>query len=144
MAANAWEIYDSAKEYLGDGTIDLDGGTFVCMLVTSAYTFSAAHTQISDVSANEVTGNGYARYSLTATWVRSGGTVTWDSDDATFTASGGSITARRAIIFDDATTVPVDALICSSLLDNTPADVSVTDGNTLTVQMNASGIFTLS
>lgn len=146
MAANAWEFYNSFKEYMGDGTIDMDdnAGTFTVALVTSAYTFAATHTQRSDFSANEVSGSGYATYSLTVTWVESAGTVTWDSDDATFTASGGSITARRAIIYDDSTTTPVDALVCSSLLDNTPADVSVTDGNTLTVAMAGTGIFTLS
>jgi hypothetical protein len=34
--------------------------------------------------------------------------------------------------------------VCYSLLDNSPADVTVTDTNTLTVQINASGVFTLS
>jgi hypothetical protein len=62
-----------------------------------------------------------------------------------FTASGGSITARYAVIDDDTVTTPVaDPLVCYSLLDNSPADLTATDGNTFTVQMNASGIFTLS
>ena len=144
MAADAWLIYHSAKEYIGDNTIDLDNDTFVCDLVTSAYTPSlSTHTAKSDLGANIVSGNGYASDTLVVTWVQSGGTVTFDSDDATYTASGGSITARYAVIWDDTTTSPVDALLCYSLLDNAPADVSVTDGNTLTVQMNASGVFTL-
>ena len=144
MVANAWEFYNSFKEFMGDGTIDLDTDAFVMALVTSVYTFSAAHTQRSDFSANEVSGNGYAADSLAVTWVLAGATVTFDSDDGAYTASGGSITARRAIIFDDTTAAPVDALCVSSLLDNTPADVTVTDTNTLTVQINASGVFTLS
>jgi hypothetical protein len=37
----------------------------------------------------------------------------------------------------------VDPLIASILLDTTPADVTATAGNTLTLQWNASGIFTL-
>lgn len=142
-AAGAWTFYNSFREYVADGTIDLDTHVFKVLLTTSTYSVSAAtHTQISDIT-NELSGSGYARYTLTATWTRSGATVTFDSDDATFTASGGSLTARYAVIFDDTTTSPVDALVCYCLLDSTPADVTVTDGNTLTVQMNASGIFTL-
>lgn len=143
MAADAWQFYDTFKEYMADNTIDLDGDTFIMGLVTSTYTFSASHSTISDIT-NELSGSGYARDTLVASWVRSGGTVTFDSDDGVFTASGGPITARRAFIFDDTPTSPADPLVCSSLLDNAPADVSVTDGNTLTIQINASGIFTLS
>ncbi len=144
MAASAWALFDSAKEYIGDGTIDLDSDTFICLLVTSSYTYAATHTQISDVT-NELSGNGYSRQTLTGvTWSRSGGTTTFDSADIAWTASGGSITARRAIVFDDTTTSPADALLCSSLLDDAPADVTVTDGNTLTLQINASGMWTLS
>lgn len=145
MAADAWLIYHSAKEWIGDGTIDLDGDTFIMGLSTSSYTPSlSTHTDITDVTGSEVSGNGYARDTLAVTWVESGGTVTFDSDDGAFTASGGSITARYAWIFDDTVTTPTaDPLICYSLLDNSPADVSVTDGNTLTVEINASGVFTL-
>jgi hypothetical protein len=35
----------------------------------------------------------------------------------------------------------VDPLVASILLDTTPADVTTTTGNTLTLQWNASGIF---
>jgi len=34
-------------------------------------------------------------------------------------------------------------VLCYCLLDSTPADVTTTDGNTFTVQINASGVFTL-
>ena len=54
-------------------------------------------------------------------------------------------TARYAAIYDDTVASPVvDPIVCSTLLDTTPADVTATDGNTFTIQMNASGIFTLS
>ena len=64
--------------------------------------------------------------------------------DEVFTASGGSIVCRFAVIDDDTVSSPVtDPLVCFSLLDNAPADVTATDTNTLTIAMNASGIFTL-
>lgn len=143
MAADAWQFYNTAREYIGDGTIDLDDDTFKMGLVSSSYSFSAeSHSTLSDIT-NELSGSGYARDTLSVTWTRSTGTVTFDSDDGAFTASGGSITARRAFIYDDTPSSPADPLLCSSLLDNTPADVSVTAGNTLTVQIHSSGIFTL-
>jgi hypothetical protein len=61
-----------------------------------------------------------------------------DPSDAVWTASGGSITARFAVIYESGGNV-----LCYCLLDNAPADVTATDGNTLTVAFNASGIFTL-
>lgn len=140
MAADAWVIHDRFKEYKGDNTIDMDGDTFEVRLYTSASNIATTSVGDATTATNEVSGNGYAADVLVSTWNRSAGTVTFDSDDATFTASGGSITARYAAIIDT-TTVP-DEVVAHSLLDNTPADVTVTDGNTLTVQMNASGIFT--
>ena len=148
MAADAWVVHDKAKEYMGDGTVDLDTHTFNIVLFLS--TSNIATTSIDGYAAatNEVaTANGYTQggQALTSvTWTESSGTVTWDSADSVWTASGGSITARFAAIYDDTVTSPVaDPIICDSLLDNTPADVTATDGNTLTVQMNASGVFTL-
>ena len=113
MAANAWEFYDTFREYMGDGTIDLDDDTFIMGLSTSTYTFASTHSTLTDIT-NELSGNGYARDTLTATWVRSSGTVTFDTDDGAFTASGGSITARRAWIFDDTPTSPADPLVAES------------------------------
>ena len=66
-------------------------------------------------------------------------TVTVDDPaDVVWTAAGGSIVARYAVIYESAGNV-----LCYCLLDATPADVTVTDTYTLTVALNASGIFTL-
>lgn len=143
MAAEAWKFYNTAREYIGDGTIDLDDHTFKALLVSSSYSPNfETHTVLADIT-NELSGSGYARFTLTCTWVRSTSTVTFDSNDSTYTASGGSITARREVVYDDTPSSPADPLLCASLLDSTPADVSVSDGNTLTIARHASGIFTL-
>ena len=143
MAAEAWKMYNTAREYIGDGTIDLDDHVFKELLVTSAYTPNfETHTVLADIT-NELSGNGYARFTLTQTWVRVTTTVTLDTNDSTYTAAGGAITARRAVVFDDTPSSPADPLLCASLLDTTPADVSVSDGNTLTIARHASGMFTL-
>lgn len=144
MAANALVFYDSFVERIADGGHDLDTNTFKVQLHTSSYTPSAAHAQLSDLTNEVANGNGYTTGGATlasVTWGQTGGTATFDAADTAWTASGGSITARYAVLYDD--TSVGDLLIGYILLDNTPADVTVTDGNTLTLQWNASGIFTL-
>lgn len=146
MAASAWALFHGAKEYIADGTIDLDSDTFKCILLASSWTPSlSADDAYADISANELsTANGYTAGGFTCTnvtWVNSSGTMTFDMDDPTWTASGGAITARYAAIFSDTSTG--DKLLCYSLLDQTPADVSAADGTAFVVQINASGVFQL-
>ena len=145
MAADAWVVHDKFKEYMGDGTVDLDADVFKCalFLVTS----NCATTSIDALATatnQHANGNGYLTGGVTvaATWVESAGTITFDVVDPAWTASGGSIIARFAVLYDDTVTTPVaDPIIAHCLMDNTPADVTVTDGNTLTVQVHANGIF---
>ena len=141
MAADAWVIHDRFKEFMGDNTIDMDGDTFEMRLYTSASNIADTSVDDATTATNEVSGSGYAPDVLVTTWTRVTATTTFDSDDAVFTASGGPITARFAAVIDTSTTP--DEVVCHSLLDNTPADVTVSDGNSLTVEINASGIFAL-
>ena len=55
-----------------------------------------------------------------------------------WTASGGSITARFAVIYEVGGNV-----LCYCTLDSTPADVTATAGNTLTVGANGATVYTL-
>lgn len=133
-----WEWYDHVSERSGDGGIDWDNDTFQVTLHTSAYTFDSTDTASADLT-NEVSGNGYAAQNLASvTYNRTGSTTTFDSANPVFTASGGSIVARRFVITDTTN----DLLIASGLLDDTPADVTTTDGNTLTLSVAATGWFT--
>lgn len=143
MAADAWKIYDSFKEKMADGTLDLDNNTFKCALFTSSLTPSQTDDLYSALTGEVAEAFGYTTGGetlTTVTWVESGGTVTFDSDDISWNATGGSLVARYAIIYESSTS----QLVAMSLLDNTPADVTVTDGNTLLIQIDPSGIFTLS
>lgn len=146
MAADAWVLHDSAKEYMGDGTVDLDGHTFKVILLASTSNIATTSVNAYSTVTNELsTANGYTSGGQTltgVTWTNSSGTITFDCNDPVWTASGGSITARFAAIIDDTVTTPVaDPVIAHCLLDNAPADVTATDGNTFTVQINASGVF---
>ena len=152
MASGKWKVYEYAKEYLADGTLDLDLTTNMKMALflstSNANTLSVGTGVYGDLTNEHANANGYTTggVALTGeTYTHSGGTATFDCDNAVWTASGGSITARFAVIYVDATVNSiVKPLICVCLLDTTPADVTATDGNTLTIAINASGIFTVS
>lgn len=153
MAAGKWKAYDFAKKYLGDGTFDMDnaslGLTMALFLSTSnAETLSVGTGVYGDLTNEHANGNGYTTGGIALTnevWTRSGGTTTFDCDNVVWTAAGGSIVARFAVIYCNATVnTIVKPLLCICLLDTTPANVTATDGNTLTISINASGVFTLS
>ena len=146
MPAGKWKLYDTAKLNIGDGTTDLNSHTFKIALFTSSSNANTlTNSTLASLTNQVANANGYTTGGNTlssVTWTQSSGTATFDAADTTWTASGGSITARFAVIYDD--TSASDSLVAVCLLDTTPADVTVTDGNTLTIQFNASGIFTLS
>lgn len=150
MAAGKWKLYEAAVEYLADGTHDLDDTTnwkMALFLSTSnCNTLSTGTGVYGDLTNEHANGNGYTTGGVALTnfaWTHSGSVATLDGDDASWTASGGSIVARYAVIYRDATVnTIVKPLLCVSLLDVTPANVTVTTGNTLAVAMNAGGIFT--
>jgi hypothetical protein len=149
-AAGKWKRYNKFGLWVADGTFDLDADTFKIALYTSA---SNANTLTNSVLAdltNEVANaNGYTTGGLTLgtlSWTEAAGVGTFDfTVDPVWTANGGSITARFAAIYKSGTAnAHVNPLVAVSLLDTTPADVTATDTNTFTVQLNASGVFTLS
>ena len=100
----------------------------------------AASTTYAGVTNEHANGNGYTTGGIAITLSLSGTTtVTVDiATDPVWTASGGSIVARFAVIYEVGGNV-----LCYCLLDSTPADVTATSGNTLTVAAHASGVFTL-
>jgi hypothetical protein len=146
MAAGKFKLYESAKEFIGDGRIDLDTHAFkIALFLSTSNCNTLTHDELVDLTNQHAGANGYTtggQALANVTWVRSGGTTTLDCDNPVWTATGGSITARFAVIYDD--TDAGDALLAVMLLDTTPADVTATDGNTLTISMNASGIVALS
>lgn len=152
MAAGKWKLYDLAKKYLADGTHDLDDTTnwrIALFLSTSnANTLSVGTAVYGDLTNEHANANGYTTGGvalLSETWTNSAGTITFDAGDVVWTASGGPITARYAVIYKNATVNSiVKPLLCVCVLDTAPADVTATAGNTLTITMNASGLFTLS
>lgn len=141
MAAGAWTFPNGARKNLLDGTFDLDTDSFKIALFLSTSNIGAASTTYAGVTNEHANANGYTTGGIALGNVALTGTttVTWDNTaDFVWTASGGSITARFAVIYEVGGNV-----VCYCLLDSTPADVTATDGNTLTVALHASGILTL-
>ena len=141
MAAGTWTFTNGGRTSLVDGTFDLNTDTFKMALFLSTSNIGASSTTFAGVTNEHAAANGYTAGGAAITLSLSGTTtVTVDiSSDPVWTASGGSITARYAVIYEVSGNV-----LCYALLDSTPADVTATTGNTLTVAANASGVFTLS
>ena len=148
MPAGPFQTYESFVEYAEDNTIDLGVNTFnIALFASTSNAATLTHTVLADLTNQLATANGYtsggaALASVTAN--RAGRVLTFDAADAVWTAATGSIVARFAVIYRTGTVNTVtDALVAVCLLDDTPADVTATDGNTLTIQFNASGILTI-
>lgn len=140
MAAGNWTFTNGGRTRLLNGTFDIDTDTWKMALFLDTSNLGAATTTYAGVTNEHANGNGYSTGGIAVTLTLSGTTtVTVDiQTDPVWTASGGSITARFAAIYE----VSGDVL-CYCLLDSTPADVTATNGNTLTVAAHASGVFTL-
>jgi len=146
MAAGKWKLYESAKLAIANGEIDLDSHSFKIALFASTSNCDtlSGTTTLASLTNQLATANGYTQNSkaVTITTANSGGTITVDeTTNPVWTASGGSITARFAVIYDD--THASDQALCVCLLDTTPADVTATSGNTFTITIDASGLFTM-
>ena len=139
-AAGAWVMPNGARTKLIDGTFDIDSDTWKLALFLSTSNIGTGTTTYAGVTNEHANANGYTTGGIAITLTLSGTTtVTVDiQTDPVWTASGGSITARFGAIYEVGGNV-----LCYCLLDSTPADVTATDGNTLTVAANASGVFTL-
>jgi hypothetical protein len=140
MAAGAWTFTDAARAFLLDGTINPGPDTFKMALFLSTSNIGASSTTYAGLTNEHANGNGYTTGGISVDLTVAGTTtVTVDiATDPVWTASGGSIVARFAVIYEVGGNV-----LCYALLDSTPANVTATDGNTLTVAAHASGVFTL-
>lgn len=152
MASGKWKVFDFAKLYLGDGTLDLNDTTnwklALFQSTSNCNTLSVGTGIYADLTNEVANGNGYLTGGIAVTGItynQTAGVATFDCDNVVLTAVGGPVSARFAVLYKNATVNSiVKPCYCVCLLDTAPADVTVTDGNTLTIQINLSGITTLS
>lgn len=104
-------LYNHTSKRFADGS-NAVGDTYKLMLCSAA-TFTASDTTLAGITKTEVSGNGYTAggntlANVTVTTVTTND-AKFDADDVTFTASGGSIAASYAILYNstDANSPPV-------------------------------------
>ena len=148
MAATAWAFWDRAKHRICNGDINLSAGPFRLALYSTAASGSINTDSLTIQSeiGSECSGGTYAAGGLTlagVTWTAgaSAGQQAFDCTDPVFTASGSAISNVRFGVIVRSIGATSGYLLCWSALST--AQFDVTAGNTLTVQMNANGIFTL-
>lgn len=154
MAATAWQLYNTAKRYIGNGTIELGAGNFKMALFrtssnASTFTLSTFGSLTSQISATGgyVTG-GKALVPATGQWTTGASAkqmkFTYSTVGLTFTASGASLNnIRYAVITYGASAGVASArkLVCFCQLSS--SQFTVSSPNTLTVLPAATGVFTL-
>lgn len=144
-------LYNSVSLRITDATnLLLATGTFKVTLHTSASNAATASNSVyADLTNELATGNGYTSGGLTLSGVAASTVTTndfkWTASNAVWTASGGSIPAWRFAVIRRSDTVNslVGPVIAVILGDTTPADIpATTDGNTLTLTWDTTGIIT--
>lgn len=154
MAATAWQLYNTAKRYIGNGTIELGAGNFKMALFrtssnASTFTLSTFASLTAQISATGgYVSGGKALVPATGQWTTGASAkqmkFTYSTVGLTFTASGASLTnVRYAIITHGVSAAVASArkLLCFCQLSST--QFTVTSPNTLTILPAATGVFTL-
>jgi len=151
MAATAWQLYNSAKKYIGNGTITLGAGVFKMVLAQTAsnastFTLSTYASVTNEVAAagGYVTG-GRNLVPATAQWVTGASAkqqkFTMSAVGLAFTASGANLTNIKYAVIRNSTGAAAGNLLCFCQLSS--SQFTVSSPNTLTVLPAATGIFTL-
>jgi hypothetical protein len=140
MAAGAWTFTNASRTSLLDGTFDINSDSWKMALFLSTSNIGSGSTTYAGLTNEHANSNGYTTGGIAITLTLSGTTtVTVAIQTApVWTASGGNIVARFAVIYEVGGNV-----LCYCLLDDAPANVTATDGNTLTVGTNGGTVFTL-
>lgn len=96
----------SAKDYLGDGSLNLNTADLRAIPLNAINAYTLDHTDvfvadIASIGSIEVTTNGGSRVALTTkTWALSGNNGRYDCDDIAWTASGGTLSIGQVVIAD--------------------------------------------
>ena len=148
MAAQAFKIYNLAKKKIGNTTLNLSATVFRMTLHTSASNAATLTLGVFASLTNEVTeANGYSSSGKALTsevWTvgASAKSYKFDFDDVVWTGTGGTIPNIKfaAVWISAAATANRHLLAVASL---TSAQFTLSQNNTLTLQINALGCFTM-
>lgn len=142
MAAGAWTFTNSTRDKILKSQFDFDSDTWKVALFLSTSNIAVTSTTYAALTNEHAAANGYSTGGITVTFAFAGTTSETVSFVANpvWTASGGSIVARFAVLYEVSGDV-----VAYCLLDSTPADVTATTGNTLTIDSDGTPnpVFTL-
>jgi hypothetical protein len=131
MANAVYPLFKQAQLTAATGT-DIENGDLRCILIdTGAYTYSAAHDFLDDVTAGRTATSG----TMTTVTVANG---LLDADNVTFTAVSGAV-SEALILYLHTGTESTSRLV--AFIDTGVTGLPVTpNGGNITVTWNASGI----
>lgn len=135
-------LYPGGIDFIMDGTVDLLTNDIVALLLNGTHAFAATDTYISDISANELSGTGYTRKTLSSkTVTRSNSPIraVFDAADITWTGINAG-TAAALVLAADLGADSASPLLVHIDSGGLPI---VTNGGDLSTTWNASGIFYL-
>lgn len=129
-------LYNHTAKLFANGDVDI--ANLKVMLVGSGYTFDATETAMTNATAQEVSGNGWAAggpaLANEAVTITTTNDAKLDADDVSVTASGGSIgPARGLVVYDSTNGYPLKHYDFGS-------DQTAGDGTPFNVTWNANGI----
>ncbi len=140
MAAGTWTFTNTGRTSLITGVFDIDSDTWkMALFVETSNLALATTTSYANLTGEVANAYGYTTGGNSiALTVAGTSPVTIDiTTDPVWTATG-TLSAYYAAIYEVGGNV-----LCHCLLNATPATVTVSSGNTLTVAAHASGVFTL-
>ena len=127
MATGAFTLNTKMQTNLASGLLDFSTGTWKAILLASTAPVATAETY-ADVSSYQPSNAGYAEASVTCSVTGSGSNVV-SFGDASFTASGGSYTARYIAYYETGASL----LAGYMLLDENAVDITINNGETVTI-----------
>lgn len=142
MAASAWRVYNEAKKFMLTGAIDLDTSAMrmkICKGTKAAAVSDYTRSTFASLTG-ETTNLTTPLRTLTNVVVTAGTSakeIKFDFDDEVWTASGGAITSIQYAV------IGVSNGACLAWCKLSTAAIDISSGSTLTIQINASGCFTL-
>lgn len=137
------KMYGNALLKALNKEVDWDSDTIKVMLCTSSYTPNQdAHAYKSSVN-NEVSGTGYTAGGATLgtktiTYTAGTNVIKLDAEDVSWTNS--TITARYAVIYDDAGATDADKVLLGYV---DFGEDKISSSGTFTIQWDAAGIFAI-
>jgi hypothetical protein len=148
MAAQAFKVYNLAKKKIGNATLSLASTVYRMTLHTSASNAATLTLGVYASLTNEVTeANGYSssgKALTTEVWTvgASAKSYKFDFDDVIWTGTGGTIpNIKFCVVWISAAATANRHLLATASL--TSSQFTLSQNNTLTLQINSLGCFTM-